>query len=113
MRDLFLDPKGDISWTAVGVSVFAVIFLIVGLTRVVEVAALQIGSKTRIALMAVHVVGCFLFALALVLLGVDEHGLYHTILIACFSAGLALLFPLHIYVGLKRRISQRRQQGLN
>jgi hypothetical protein len=88
------------------------VFLAGGISRVVELSNIGIKGRARRALMVAHVIGCVLFSAVFVVLGLDFRagmtGNEHSGLVGAFlAASLAILFPVHIYVGIKRRITIR------
>jgi hypothetical protein len=91
--------------TLYGLLAFAVLFLIVGVVRIVEFKAAGISLFQRRFLIPLHIIGCLAFSGAIALLALEETGQEHKTLMAIlFTSGMVILFPLHIYVALKRRI---------
>jgi hypothetical protein len=86
---------------------FAVVFVCVGVIRVVEFGDLGLKTPVRIALVIAHLVGCLLFACAISLLGIDVKREHMTLMSYLLFPGLGILLPVHIYLGLKRRIKTR------
>jgi hypothetical protein len=87
-----------------GLLAFAFVFPIVGGFRIVEFKAAGISLRQRQFLIPLHMLGCLCFSGAMVLLAIDiaqEQKLVTQIL---FSAGILILFPMQIYVAIKRRI---------
>jgi hypothetical protein len=89
---------------SIGVVIFSVAFVVVGVLRVVEFTDLGLRNRIKIPLIAAHLVGCVLFALSLVLLGVDVRHAYGKLMGYLLLPSLALLLPVHIFIALKRRI---------
>ena len=83
---------------------FAAIFMVTGIFRVVEFKAAGISRKQRIFLIPIHIVGCIAFSLALALLVLDPTEIHKAGMTACFFTGILILFPMHIYVNIKRKI---------
>jgi hypothetical protein len=89
---------------SIALYVFSLAFLVAGITRVAEFSGVGIKDALRRVLMVAHVIGCVLFSGVFALLGIDEHsGLIGPFL----AASLIILFPVHIYLGIKRRIAIR------
>ena len=86
------------------VLVFTIVFLIVGLLRYVEIGAADIFGTKKIVLIGLHFIGCFLFAGALALLAIDPDQKQIFWMRILFFGGMMILFPVHIYVGIKRKI---------
>ncbi len=84
--------------------IFAVVFFIVGCFRIVEFKAAGVSLGQRRFLVPLHILGCFCFAGALFLLGYDAAQTQKLGIQILFAAGVLILFPLHIYVAVKRRI---------
>lgn len=87
-----------------GLIAFAVVFMLVGILRVVEIRASGISRKWQLILIPLHVIGCVFFAAAIVLVGLDTTGELKFLTSVCFFIGVAILFPMHIFLALKRRI---------
>jgi hypothetical protein len=87
--------------------VFAVLFFVVGVSRVVEFSNIGIKTGVKRVLVAAHVVGCALFCGVFVAFARETRPT--TLVGALLGASLAILFPVHIYVGIKRRITIRDQ----
>jgi hypothetical protein len=83
---------------------FAAVFFVVGMFRTVEFKAAGVSPFQRKILIPLHVVGVGLFSASIVVLGVDPLQQHKQLLTWLFFSGIFLLFPAHIYVGLKRRI---------
>lgn len=88
----------------IGLIAFAVAFVIVGFLRVVEFKAAGLGPKQRMLLIPVHVIGCIAFAGAMYLMATDAHNLHRELTARLFFGSVLVLFPIHIFVALKRRI---------
>jgi hypothetical protein len=110
MNSILKNINGQDGWITIAILVFSVIFLVVGLFRVVEFSGIGLGKNTRRVLIGLHVLGCFIFAAAMVFSALDFHGEYKTVKTAFFLGGIGLLFPIHIFLGLKRRIRLRDSQ---
>ena len=91
-------------WTAVGMVLFAVIFVGVGLVRIVEFNGYGFGRLFKTLLICLHICGCGLFAAALALFGLDSAMVYTSTTGILLGTGLLLLAPIHIYLGLLRRV---------
>jgi phosphate starvation-inducible membrane PsiE len=84
--------------------VFAAVFFVVGIFRVVEFKAAGISGFQRAFLIPLHIIGCGLFTACIVLLAIDPAQEHKKMMVWFFFSAILLLFPIHIYVGLKRRI---------
>jgi hypothetical protein len=87
--------------------VFAVVFVVVGVIRVVEFSDLGLKGPVRYLVIAGHLIGCLLFASAVSLLGIDVKREHVTLMSYLLFPSLGLLLPIHIYLGIKRRIKMR------
>jgi len=83
---------------------FAVVFLISGLSRIVEFKAAGLTKNQCRVLIPFHILGSFSFAAALLLLAIDPNQLYKSLMTVCFFGGVLILFPIHIYVNIKRKM---------
>lgn len=88
---------------------FAAVFMVTGICRVVEFKAAGLSSSQRRFLIPLHILGCVAFAAALILVAVDPLQHLRLLTTICFMVGLFVLFPLHIFVAIKRRIKISRQ----
>jgi hypothetical protein len=84
--------------------IFAVLFFIVGLFRVVEFKAAGVSERARRFLIPLHVLGTLLLSGAMLVFAMDERQLQQKILLWLFFGGVGILCPLHIYVAIKRKI---------
>src|ERR1700757_5266709 len=87
--------------------IFAVVFFVVGVLRIVEFKAAGISEGVRWILIPLHVLGCAAFSgsIALLALGMDQT--HRTWMTGLFFSAVFLLFPIQIYVGIKRRIQSK------
>lgn len=83
---------------------FAVVFFVVGVLRVVEFKAAGISPLQRKILIPLHIVGSFNFSGAIVLLAIDPSQTHKTLMSVLFFSGVLILFPMHIYLAIKRKI---------
>lgn len=88
---------------------FAAVFFVVGMFRVVEFKAAGLSDLQRMILIPFHVVGCACFSGAIVLLGTDPAQVHKSVTTVLFFAAIFLLFPVQIYLGIKRRIKSSKQ----
>jgi uncharacterized membrane protein SirB2 len=95
----------QLSWIEVAGVLFAIVFLVVGILRTVELSEVEMTRNQRRFAVLAHVIGTILFAAAIALVAIDTHQVEKSFTHAFFLFGLALLFPVHIYLGLKRRKS--------
>jgi hypothetical protein len=91
-----------------GLITFAAAFFVVGVYRIVEFKAAGVSDFQRRLLIPVHIVGCGLFSASMVLVAIDPLQQHKQLLTWLFFSGLFLLFPMHIYVGIKRMIRMNR-----
>jgi hypothetical protein len=103
----FSHAQGVDFWTTLAVLIFSLVFFGVGITRVVEFKGIGLSSTKRSIFTIAHIIGCLLFSLALMLLAIDVTKLRLDIMGVLVGVSLALLFPVHIYLGLLRRIHLR------
>lgn len=103
MNNLVVDSQGQIIWGSVFILAFAVVFLIVGIMRVVEFRDVGLSSATQRVLTVIHIAGCLLFASALAMFAIDIRQQHKMVMYGVFMGGLLTLFPIHIYVALRRR----------
>lgn len=87
---------------------FAAVFFVVGVYRIVEFKAAGVSDFQRRLLVPAHIIGCGLFSASLVLVAIDPLQKHKELLTWLFFSGLLLLFPMHIYVGIKRMIRIKR-----
>jgi len=83
--------------------IFAAAFLIIGFVRVVEFKSSGVPRNQRFVLIPIHIIGTLAFTTAIILLARDRAS-EKTLLTWAFATGVLILFPLHIYVGIKRRL---------
>lgn len=83
---------------------FSIIFFGVGLIRVVEFKAAGVPTRRQKPLMVLHILGCVTFAATLILLAIDPGQEYKTWTTVLFFSSIGILFPVHIYVGICRKI---------
>ncbi len=87
-----------------GLLIFSLAILSVGISRIVEFHGLGL-SPLRIRILSVmHVFGCIALALGMALVGIDTDKLHLVGLSFLMGFALIILFPIHIYIGLLRRI---------
>jgi hypothetical protein len=89
---------------SIALVIFAVVFLGVGIFRVVEITSLELRKNLTRILIVFHIVGCLLFSAALGLMAMDSNYKKTYLVGKMLFAGLILLLPVHIFVGVKRRI---------
>jgi hypothetical protein len=83
---------------------FAVAFILVGVLRVVEFKAVGLSRIQERILIPLHFIGCIGFAAATVMLAIDESGVHHRAMTFLFFGSVLVLFPIHIFINIKRRI---------
>ncbi len=109
---LFMDAQGHPLWTPIAGMTFAIVFLIVGIMRVVEFSGLNLSKFQKCIFIPAHIIGCFLFSSVAALITVDTHGIYRSLMNSFFAAGIVILFPIHIFIGIKRRIKIKQLNGI-
>lgn len=95
------------NFTAIGLILFAVVFLGVGIWRIVEFSGLGIPEMKRMSLVSFHLMGCLFFSVALVIIALDHREAYRIHSTTLFVLSIIQLFPVHIYTAIKRRALQR------
>jgi uncharacterized membrane protein SirB2 len=95
----------QLSWIEIAGVLFAIVFLVVGILRTVELSEVQMTRNQRRFAVLAHVLGTILFAAAIALVAIDTQQVEKSFTHAFFLFGLALLFPVHIFMALKRRKS--------
>lgn len=88
--------------------VFAALFFAVGLFRVVEFKAAGVSERVRRVLIPLHVLGTLLLSAAMLVFATDEQQLQQELLMGLFFGGVGILFPLHIYLAIKRKLKINR-----
>jgi len=90
----------------------ALMFLIVGSLRWVEILDFNFSKLRRTVLIIMHLLGCIVLALAFALEAVDIDKSYSAVGMGLLASALVLLFPIHIYLGLLRRLRTKKAQGI-
>ncbi len=90
-----------LDWESIGILVFGVIFLAVGIHRIVEFSGLGFTRLEKSVLITFHVIGCVVAAAGFALLAFD---IKKTLMQSFFISAFVVLVPIHILVGIKRRI---------
>jgi hypothetical protein len=83
---------------------FSIVFMLTAIFRVVEFKAVGLSLRARQYLIPLHIVGCLAFSASLVMLVTDVTQSYKPWTSAFFFTGVLILFPLHIYLAIKRKI---------
>lgn len=83
---------------------FTAVFMVTGIFRVVEFKAAGVSPFARKFLIPLHIIGCIAFCTAMAMLVLDPTQQYKVWMTACFFTGVLILFPMHIYVAIKRKI---------
>ena len=96
--------KTEVVWTSIILLIFAVIFLIVGLYRNVEFRDSNLSKRAKIICYVIHTIGVINFTLAILLVGADLWQTHQSIILPYFFSAIFLLFPLHIYLAISKRI---------
>ena len=96
--------------TQIGILVLAVVFLIGGISRIVEFSGIDLTKRQKAIFTSLHILGCVFFSVSMVIAALDTRQSYKTLMTALFFSALAIFFPVHIFVGLKRRIKIRDSQ---
>lgn len=84
------------------------IFLIVGLWRLVEIKDAPISPSQRKVFYPLHILGTILFSIVIGFAGYDVSPTQKLYLAGCFLVAALTLFPMHIFVALKRRIQAKK-----
>lgn len=84
---------------------FAAVFMGVAVSRIVEFRVPNISVRQRMLLIPLHLIGSALFTGAIVLLAIDPAQERKALMRALFFGAVLTLCPLHIYLGLKRKIA--------
>lgn len=100
---------GPALWLIIALLTFALLFLVIGLTRIVEFKGLGLSYRRRTILTALHILGCITFSLMFVLFAIDINKTYSDLLAGLLISSLILLFPIHIYAGILRNIRLRQK----
>jgi hypothetical protein len=100
-------PSGSLDWLSILLLAMSAAFLVVGLSRIVEFEGLGLGKIVKPILIVTHIFGCFLFAAAMALFAIDVHKAHTQTIAWLLAPALIILLPVHIYLGLKRRIKIR------
>lgn len=103
MNALIFDAQGRLIWSSLLIFAFSAVFLVVGVLRVVEFMDVGLSRAARNILIVVHLIGCLLFSAAMAMFAIDARQEHKTLMYGFFMGGLLTLFPIHIYVALKRR----------
>jgi|GEM_PF-4977056 len=88
---------------------FSVVFLIVGVLRTTEIRSVGLQVKWVRVLLFFHVVGVLCFSWTLLVTSIDFHRHAVSAIQPFFGASIATLFPVHLFVNLRRRIRLRDQ----
>jgi hypothetical protein len=98
---------GALDLSSIGLLVFAGVFMLLAIFRIVEFGDVGLSPVLKRVLIALHLIGSALFSCGMAQFALDptqqRQGWVH----ALFGSGLLTLFPVHIYVALKRRIRYR------
>jgi len=91
-------------YSSFGLILLALIFMIAGATRYVEFLDFGFSKLRRSLLIFAHIAGCMALGLAFSLQGLDLDKKFSELGMGLLASALVLLFPIHIYIGLLRRI---------
>jgi hypothetical protein len=100
----------EILWTRLGLLIFAIVFLLLGSLRVSEFSGIGLRKRTQVLLAVIHVFGTLLFSMALGLLALDIERVLQNVISVCFVLGVFILFPLHIYAAVRRRLHVKQSE---
>lgn len=106
----FLQSSGLPFWQGCAVILFAAVFFVVGIYRVVEFSGLGLKPGVRRFLIVLHLIGVFFFSLAGVFFGLDVTGRHLSDTGLLLGIAMILLLPTHIYINLIRRVRLRERQ---
>jgi hypothetical protein len=88
---------------ALAIFIFAIVFMVIGLLRIIEFKGIGLKPSTCRVLISLHVLGCLTFAVSLIVglmsLFQDER----KIMFGLFILAMTLLAPGQFMIGIKRR----------
>jgi hypothetical protein len=87
--------------------VVSLLFLAVGISRWVEFQDYGFSRIRKVVLIIMHLVGCVALAMAFAIQAVDLDRRFSAAGMGFLASALVLLFPIHIYLGLLRRVKSR------
>ena len=91
----------------VAILIFAGVFLVVGIVRIVEFQDKGFSTFKRRTLTTLHLLGTVIACLAMALFALDVHATHTHEVGFLVGAAFVLLLPTHIYLALIRRIKLR------
>jgi len=103
-NQVFTNKGNPFNWISIAILGFAILFLIVGILRTVEFNDISLKKLQKTILIGLHILGCLLFSAALTVLAVDQEQYYNFYLRILLFSAILILFPIHIFVGIKRKI---------
>ena len=89
--------------------IFAAVFLVVGLFRIVEFSGIGLSVKQRKILIPLHCLGTLAFASALILAGTHPEDDFRILMFALFVGALILIAPGQFLIGMARRRAMEEQ----
>ena len=82
----------------------SILFIVVGASRWVEFLDFNFSTLRRSVLIFIHLVGCVVLGLAFAIQAIDLDKKFSNIGMGLLASAFVLLFPIHIYIGLLRRV---------
>jgi len=102
--NLLINPTSPLQTAeSILVLLFAIAFLVVGVLRTVEFKGIGLEERTRRLLIALHLCGCILFTLALVLGVMNVFQDQRKIMFGLFVGSMLFLAPGQFMIGVRRR----------
>lgn len=111
MAARFARSTGSEFAQGVAILAFAVVFLVVGIFRVVEFQDKGFGALKRRTLVTIHLLGTVIACLAMALFALDINATHTHEIGFLVGAAFILLLPTHIYLALIRRIKLKARQS--
>jgi peptidoglycan/LPS O-acetylase OafA/YrhL len=103
LTSFFIDSYGQIQWISVAGVAFALIFLVVGIFRIVEFSGLGLTPAKKNMLSLLHIVGCFMLSGALMTISTDTTRTQRGLALSLLIAALILFAPGQVTIALFRR----------
>jgi heme/copper-type cytochrome/quinol oxidase subunit 3 len=110
LTSFFIDSYGQILWISVGGVAFAILFLVVGVMRVIEFSDLGLTKAKTLLLQVLHVMGCLLLSSALVTISTERAQNQRALSFSLLVSALILFVPGQVTIALIRRKQIRESQ---
>ena len=88
---------------SISILVFSLIFLIVGISRRIELKGIGLKPNTLKLLQILHISGCFLFSASLILAAINLHQDCQTLTFTTFVVSMVFLAPGQFRIGMAKR----------